>query len=184
MPNRVKEDYAFYADDKSECHICGIRSFSHMHLAGSLPKEFVRSLEEPKTIGVDLGLPGADRSVETLWCSHGDKTHSMAEASSCDLCKRLEANYPDSCAPTRESEQKFDSMLADIVFSNGSDEEIKAFFRKSIKDSYHMGMEHAIRHISKDQGWENSEWFYRQYLLGDTRTLEQFKADLKKGDNN
>ena len=37
----VKVDYAFIPLDNTECPICGIRSFEHLHQKGTNPKEFI-----------------------------------------------------------------------------------------------------------------------------------------------
>lgn len=45
----IKEDFTFYPDGKyTECKICGICAFPHIHRTGTSPKDFEQIIEKEK----------------------------------------------------------------------------------------------------------------------------------------
>ncbi len=60
---------------------------------------------------------------------------------------------------------------------------LKSFISQLITSTRLAEREETIKFISRDQGWEDTEFYYRVKLLGEKRTLEEFKRDLQDNSN-
>ena len=96
---KVTKNYTFNPDEKrSECKICGIQSFAHLHTVGTLPKDFVmlpgKVVEVQNVVFDDITTINKKKCTQCKDFFLGKTVQVCVEHSlKCDLCGDIAREY-------------------------------------------------------------------------------------------